>query len=302
MRTSAFECNGRFCPSEPRAKAWDVRAGSFKRLLRVPCFGVAFLAAWVLCVPIAGAQKTPQGPQQTEYDRLIEYAVEEFGRENWSEARAFFDRAHRLRPTARTLRGLGMVAYEMHHYVEAEARLLASLRAEDNPLTEEQRQSTHALLDRVQTLIGRFSVRVQPPDAQLFVDGRPIRPQDGELKLTVGLHNLLVQRPGYADLVRKLDVRGGEHTRLPLALTPLATSAPPSVPTAAQVAGVPEPTDEQDEGGSSIWSSPWLWVGAAIVVAAGVTLAVVATTPPPEDPRAAVPNTGVVIRTLQVAP
>ena len=52
--------------------------------------------------------------QESEYDRLLDDAVAEFGQGHWTEALAFFGRAHAILPNARTLRGMGCDEQHVH--------------------------------------------------------------------------------------------------------------------------------------------------------------------------------------------
>jgi len=74
----------------------------------------------------------------------------------WQEARALFQQAHEEYPNARTLRGIGMAAFEMRDYVGAYRALMQALASEERPLTRRQRRATQALLEETRAFIGRF--------------------------------------------------------------------------------------------------------------------------------------------------
>src|SRR5688572_7254192 len=103
---------------------------------------VRFLCTFVfslLCASLAFAQAAqlsdPQGKQPApalapatppldpsenpDYKRAVEEALKEYGLGHFEEARSLFRRAHGIYPNARTLRGLGMVEFELRHYVRA---------------------------------------------------------------------------------------------------------------------------------------------------------------------------------------
>src|SRR3954452_13107151 len=78
----------------------------------------------VLCVCCLAAWRSPSGAradarQDAAYEAAIAEAVAHFSAAHWSEARALFLRAHEIKPSARTLRGLGVVEFELGHYAEA---------------------------------------------------------------------------------------------------------------------------------------------------------------------------------------
>src|SRR5688572_888187 len=57
--------------------------------------------------------------ENPDYKRAVEEALKEYGLGHFEEARSLFRRAHGIYPNARTLRGLGMVEFELRHYVRA---------------------------------------------------------------------------------------------------------------------------------------------------------------------------------------
>src|SRR5688572_33225726 len=73
------------------------------------------------------------------YDNLIKKALIEFNLSHWGEAKAYFQRAHQLRPSARTLRSLGLTSYEQRLYVSALGYLRQALVSQERPLTPEMR-------------------------------------------------------------------------------------------------------------------------------------------------------------------
>src|SRR5262245_21535053 len=83
---------------------------------------LCFARALSLLTSSALAQEEPD-----EYREAIEAAVEELNAGLYEEALAQFSRAHELQPSARTLRGIGLAAYELRDYVRAVEALEASL-------------------------------------------------------------------------------------------------------------------------------------------------------------------------------
>src|SRR5215510_11512113 len=79
--------------------------------------------------------------QSSEFDSLIGEAVREFAAENFVEARSLFERAHALEPNARTLRALGLCAFELKQYTQAASELDAALKDLRKPLTPELTES-----------------------------------------------------------------------------------------------------------------------------------------------------------------
>jgi hypothetical protein len=266
--------------------------------------------------PRAAATDPASGEQDAEYRQLVDDGVAEFGRGNWSEARAFFSRAHQLKPSARTLRGLGVVAYELRNYVEAEALLDQALREPVHPLTAELRTQTEATLAKARTLIGRFRLRVTPADARLSVDGHAAELRNGVLALNAGPHRLVAQRAGFSDGELQIDVHGGEDQELELRLqkaAALAVAGPPGAAEAVRGGAVADAragarvgdetgrADRAEPDDGSILESPWFWTAVAVVAAGGAATALVLTADAP-DPEPVRPASGVVFVQLKVAP
>jgi hypothetical protein len=226
----------------------------------------------------AAAQSSGDG-----YVQVIQNAVVEFDAGNWAEARVLFEQAHTLRPSARTLRGMGMTSFEMKEYVRAEKELNASLVDLRSPLAEAQRHEVLALLLRLERYIGKLVVRTQPAEAKPTITLDGSRVDEPEMKLDLGRHDLSVQAPGYRPLNRTVSVEGGKTQTLELTLTPLdmgPTSpgyGPPGDPVVSEQPIVP-PLDMKDDprddrGG--VFKQWWFWTIVGVVAVGGAATAVV---------------------------
>ena len=204
------------------------------------------VSLWYAPAAITAAQSVDSDPPpavQANYRGIVAQAVSEFDTGQIAEARALFLRAHELWPSARTLRTLGMTAFELRMYPRALEELQAALDDPRRPLPEEQRAQVQALVEQARGFVGRYRVLLSPHDAELLIDGVPY-PADG-IVLAVGEYTLLARAPGYGELRRGLVVQGREDEELALSLEPatppLARSddAPklaPSVPAASGAA------------------------------------------------------------------
>jgi hypothetical protein len=69
---------------------------------------------------------------------------------------------------------------------------------------------------------GTLSVRVQPGDAEISIDGEPWRGPAGQERLVVelaeGSHTVEIRKSGYRTYVTQVDVRRGETTPLNVSL------------------------------------------------------------------------------------
>lgn len=243
---------------------------------------LAFLTAAVCPALPAAAQKEGS----SKYNEVLQRALEEFNLGNWQEARALFRKAHQMNPNARTLRGMGMAAFEMRSYLAALQDLEASLREQRKPLTTEQREDVVKLIERTRAFLGRYHVEVEPPNATLQVDGSTANiGEEKVLVLELGSHDIVAMASGYQEQKRSVTVEGGENGMMSFMLEPIAEEAPagpvpnpaPAAPAAqpaqpapaqqpaqpaqrAQPAGQKWEWPEEEEGGP-VWA--WVALGAA---------------------------------------
>lgn len=194
-------------------------------------------------VPEVQGGSAPPAELQARYQALAADAVGEYRAGHWAEARALFLAAHRLWPSARTFRTLGMTAFELRDYPSALRELTAALSEPERPLSPSLREEVAALIERTRVFVGTFRLAITPADAALRIDGEPARleasPDGGTLvRLSVGRHEVLVRAAGYIDSRRILMVQGREDRALTVALTPVSpvplAQAPPRPSQAAE--------------------------------------------------------------------
>ena len=67
-----------------------------------------------------------------------------------------------------------------------------------------------------------MSIRVQPADADVVIDGQPWHLTPGQDRITIdaaeGRHNVQVERDGYVGYLTDVEVRRGETTPLDITL------------------------------------------------------------------------------------
>jgi hypothetical protein len=241
-------------------------------MLRVATLALLFSSAFAFAATPARAQDDGPPP---EYRGTIDSALEEFDAEHWAEARALFERAHAIFPNARTLRGMGMAAFELRDYVAARRNLEASLTETRRALTDEQRAQVSALVERARVFVGDFAIGPAPSGSQLDVDGAPTT-VDGDLAthatvaLTVGTHELTLRAPDGRTAHAQVTVHGGETTSLALAIDDTGSVAtPPPVDEARHPSDeTPAPVRSSDPG-----AGPWaLAIAGGVVAIAGAVL------------------------------
>lgn len=253
-------------------------------------------AAWVLLIvctsTLAHAQAAPAGmsdpagasataavSDDDAYEQLIDRALAAFRANEYGQARALFEQAHAMQPSARTLRGLGITAVALRRYDEARGELEAALIDPRRPLSRTQQRELTKLLDWMRTSLARLRLELEPAHATALVDGRPAHA--GELLLDPGEHELRVQAEGYESEARHLSLRLGQTESLHVQLSPAAAKLSPSAAAATATATRKastatsentQPTGPRDE--VSIFDRWWFWTGLAAVAIGGAVAAI----------------------------
>jgi hypothetical protein len=231
----------------------------------------------IAAIAPARAQDEPEPEADAAYRAVLAEAVTEYGGGRYEEALALFRRAHDLRPNARTLRGIGMAAFEAREYVLARESLRAALEDAREPLTEEQRAHAEQLIGRTDAFIGRYALRATPSEVSIRVDGRPtVLDVNGELLLDVGNHSIVIEAPGHGPRTLELPVLGGERQELTVELTPVEGPTPAPDPGGAGIQPVtaepvPPPTVTRFRRGVVPAGAGLLGGGAACLVTALLT-------------------------------
>jgi hypothetical protein len=238
-------------------------------MVRVPCALALLTALWGATQ--ARAQVAPDetgaalltSQSDGDYQRKVADAVAEYDRGNWAEARALFLQAHALQPSARTLRTLGMTAFELRDYASAARELHASLESLQRPLDARLRAEVETLLERTLGFVGRFRVTLDPENAALSVDDQPVQlAADGSLVLGLGKHTLRATARGYAPTQRTMQVEGHEEGIVELNLV---SEAP--APAAAMPVHLARDVRASSADRASVRT--WTWVAAAGAAAFG---------------------------------
>jgi tetratricopeptide (TPR) repeat protein len=97
------------------------------------------------------------------YTRAVEAAVDAYNRDDFATARHYFARAHELRPSARTWRGLGTTAFELKFFEDAVHELTFALEDRRSALTNDMRTDTELTLRVAQR---RLAERREPGAAR----------------------------------------------------------------------------------------------------------------------------------------
>jgi hypothetical protein len=220
---------------------------------------LALALASLSAIPSARAAE-----ESSEYKEAVSLGLAEFEEKNFAEARVQFARAHSLDPSARTLRALGMVHFELKEYALSVRYLSQALSSNDRPLDADKRDRAQKLLQRAQDYVGKIAIDVEP-SAELTLDGTVMRtPANHELMLDVGEHSLEFKATGYISERRTIKVRGGETETLRVRLVEVSAVASSA------------PVDDTKSERRPVYKNPWLWTIVGVVVvgaAAGTAIA-----------------------------
>lgn len=250
---------------------------------------VASLILFLLGHMAASGRAHAQDAEPLEYRTTIREALAEYHAKNFPEARALFAEAHRLMPNARTLRGLGMTAFELRSYVESIDYLQQALAATAKPLEGGLRQETERLLKRAERFVGRVQLVLTPPDTRVLLDGNPLERREGEpVVLSIGAHAFEFQAEGHVSDTRSIEIHGRENETWTIQLAPLPPPQPVATPREVAQQSEPTPVEarpvietEREPNARPLYKNPWLWAGVGTVVVAVVVTSVVLATRDP---------------------
>lgn len=236
----------------------------------------------VLCLCLACARvHAQQDDAHARYADLLRQGVDAFTQGEWQSARAAFERAHAIEPTARTFRGLALCDFELGHYAQAIRELESALSDPRRPLTPELRAQVLRTLERALRDVGRVHLVLPEGASELRVDGRvePL-PEGGTLLLDPGPHSLQLVFEEREPLTRQLEIENGVTQNLIFASAPPRRQDSRPLPAASRSeAPAPLPTAPQpiaaEAGAPRLWS--WLALGATCALGAGTAGLAVAT-------------------------
>lgn len=248
---------------------------------------IALMQSLALAATVAHAQGSipHTSPAASEhYEDLVHEAVREYDAGNYVEARTLFERAHAIKASARTLRGLGICSYELKHYVEAADELKAALLDTRNPLTGTQRADVENTLAKAGRFIGKIAFDRAPDDAAIQVDGRPI--EAPEVTLEVGDHVVVASAPGYHEQEQTVTVEGTRTVTVPLHLLRLSPSSSAAAQKNDSFLATATSTRNDTSADGNVLSKWWFWTAIG-VVAAGTTIGIVLASRPHDTTAAA---------------
>jgi hypothetical protein len=131
---------------------------------------------------------------------------------NFSGALAEFEEAYRLRPAASALQNIALCQKALFRYAEAIATLERMLDEHGASLAPDDAQAARAAIDEMRPLVATVTLGVSPPDAELTIDGRPVRGgAERQLHLNVGEHRIVADAPLHRRFEQLVSFAGGSR-------------------------------------------------------------------------------------------
>ena len=172
------------------------------------------------------AAKTSGATDSDAYERLILTALSAYERGQWAKALSEFEQAHRLKPSARTWRTIGMSAYNLGDFPRSIAALEQALSDARRPLDAEHRTQVQQLLERAYHEVARVDLLTTPEPDEVRINGAiPFRARSGALLLPPGKHELTVTKRGYEPVRYTVSAFAGQHSQVTVYLPRAADGA-----------------------------------------------------------------------------
>jgi len=145
--------------------------------------------------------------------------------EAWAPALAELRQSLALFPTRAATKNAAICLQKLERYDEALDTFQALLRDYPN-LTAEDKALAQRAIGRLQGLVGSLEITGAEAASSVIVDGKPRgeTPLKGALRVSAGSHVVRVYKDGYLPFETRVDVAGGQSTRLPVQLAALTQS------------------------------------------------------------------------------
>lgn len=165
---------------------------------------------------------------------------------HWGEALVAFDRSYATKPHALTMYNIATCERALGNYTRAREKydLAKKRHLETNELPSSYADDLEAKRGEIERSLAHLSVTLDPPDAAIAVDGRPVTKGDGdgkemvagvgapgaaavlpapkfELALDPGPHVFTVEHKGFQTAIVRRDLPASSHGTLDLGITRL---------------------------------------------------------------------------------
>jgi tetratricopeptide (TPR) repeat protein len=212
--------------------------------------------------PLLDPVPTPPPVTSADYEAALAEALEAHARGDYAQARIFMERAHSLDPSARTLRGLGIVAFAQGRHLESIRYLDAALASDVKPLPPDLRAGVDELLAHAWGQVASFEIVIEP-SGTFWVDGRsPDFYAPNRVVLSPGAHLIRARAPSRADYELQVEAKAGDRRTLQIVL-----ARPPEPVVVERVLDAPE--------NDPFWNPRkrrFAWISGATLIGAGAAV------------------------------
>ena len=207
---------------------------------------IRVLCALLLCS--SGLRAQAQEPA-SGYDALVAAGVSAFEGGRFDEARDLLQRAHQLKPNARTLRGMALASFGAQHYAQASVDVERALEETQNAVDDQQREELERLQAEANARTARFRLTGQQPGGVILIDGAPpLIDGGGFLLMDAGAHTVVLRLAGGEERSKQVEAEGGQWSDLDVSggprkgqANPWAVAPASTAPLAVEPPAPPEP-------------------------------------------------------------
>lgn len=239
----------------------------------------------LLCTALAAPEAALAQTSPTDAQPLFRRGVAALHQSRFAEAVEALEASVALRPSPPAVYNLGFAYVGLGRHRDAIAQF-------ERWLDQPSRGATPATLATVRAEIARLrstliTVTVTPSDATLTINGRAEPLRDGRAIVDPGRRVIEVTRTGFTTERRDVAVDPGGRVdvtlrELPPPIAPITEPgtpvvAPVAMRVAARAAPTPHPPEPRPPEQRATWRLPVLIAGGVVVLAAGITTAVLLT-------------------------
>ncbi|MFH1435694.1 MAG: PEGA domain-containing protein [Pseudomonadota bacterium] len=189
---------------------------------RLACVFLVLFAAILVSPSRAGAEA-----DEDKAKKHFKQGVTLYNESNFKAALVEFRTSFKFRPNWKVRYYIGVSHQALHSFVEADEELRAYLEEGGDQVPADNKTKVEDLLDQIAGVIGSLDLTANVDGAAIYIDGEHVgeTPLKKPLRVNVGLYKIEVEKTGYESIVKKLDLPGGEVTKLDLVLLKIGGEA-----------------------------------------------------------------------------
>jgi hypothetical protein len=159
---------------------------------------------------------------------LKDLGARAFSRGDAQRALDSFQEAYRIYPSPRLLYDMGLAEEAMGRWADAIESFRSFLtQAPEAP--ERARQHATASLQALEPRVGRLVLVVDPPDAELTLDGEAVQLRSAIVRVMPGRHTLTARTPRHEPRSESVELLAGQSRTVELRLLEAGAPSPPPI-------------------------------------------------------------------------